>query len=181
MATDQTSPLGRYDDGDPQRADEAAVEVVLLGVPVRIMAAAMEHHDGMMREFALLSLAQRDGDDEPQPEPHRDVPVRLVELVRVLGERYGRAASRPDQTIEAARERGERTMDLHYQVPAHVVEAADQLEAMMAEADEFARQEQLLTVPRSDILMQFSRWYLEEFRRQIAGGAPQRWTGPLDP
>jgi hypothetical protein len=27
----------------------------------------------------------------------------------------------------------------------------------------------------------FARWYLDEFRRQIAGEPPQPWAGPLDP
>jgi hypothetical protein len=182
MPTEQASPLGRYDEGG---RDEPTVVVQLLGVPVRVMAASTQHHDAMMREFALLSMAQRDEDERSDDDratdnrPRRDVPARLVELVRVLGERYGRAGSRPEGEIDAAIERGEATVDLRYEVPPHVVEAADQLEAMMAEVDEFSRDEQLLTLARTDTMLEFARWYLGEFRRQVAGEQPRRWDGPL--
>jgi hypothetical protein len=83
--------------------------------------------------------------------------------------------------IDEAVQRGERTLDLTYLVPADVVEAADQLETLMAEADEFCRSEHMLTLPRPALLVQFARWYLDEFRRQVSGRPPRPWTGPLSP
>ena len=49
----------------------------------------------------------------------------------------------------------------------------------MDEADQFCGSEHLLTLPRSPVERRFSWWYLEQFRRQVAGGAPEPWTGPL--
>jgi hypothetical protein len=62
-----------------------------------------------------------------------------------------------------------------------VVEAADHLAALMAEADEYCRREQMLTLQRSEVVRDFSAWYLDEFRRQIQGEPPRPWDGPLDP
>ena len=163
------SPLGRY--GDTSQED--LHDVHLLNLPVRVLIATRERHDELMREFALLALGG--------PAGRPDIPDRLLELIEILGVRYGYAAARPDELVDAAVARGDTTIDLSYTVPAHVVEAADNLDALMREADEFCRTEQLLTLARSDIMVAFSDWYLDEFRRQVAGEPPRPWDGPLDP
>jgi hypothetical protein len=163
------SPLGRY---GQCIADEDLHEVRLRAVPVRVLVAGREHHDELMREFALLALSRSD---------IATVPTRLVELTQILGIRYGSATARPDEAVDAAMSRGDTTIDLTYFVPAHVVEGANTLSALMAEADEFCRSERLLTLERSPILVAFADWYLDEFRRQVNGAPPQAWTGPLDP
>jgi hypothetical protein len=163
------SPLGRYDDG----GSDDLHEVRLLQLPVRVMIAARERHDELMREFALLALGG--------PTGGAAAPRRLVELIEILGVRYGSAAARPDELVDGAAERGDDTIDLTYTVPAHVVDAANTLDTLMAEADAFCAAEQLLTLARSDVMVQFSDWYLEEFRRQVAGLPARPWDGPLDP
>jgi hypothetical protein len=163
------SPLGRYSEST---ADDAMHEVRLLGVPVRVMVAGREHHDELMREFALLALARSD---------LPPVPTRLVELTQILGVRYGSAAARPDEELDDAAGRDQDTIDLTYVVPSHVVAGANTLSALMAEADEFCHSEQLLTLARTPILVAFAEWYIGEFRRQVAGEPPRPWTGPLDP
>jgi hypothetical protein len=171
VSTGQPSPLGRYDSGGT--AAERTYEVRLLHVPARLLAAGRAHHDELMHEFALLAVNEPDGSGT--------VPQRLRDLIETLGHRYGAAASRPDALIDQALADGADTLDLTYRVPAHVVGAADQLEVLLAEADEFCRSEQLLTLPRPPLLREMAQWYLDEFRRQIAGEPPQPWTGPLDP
>jgi len=163
------SPLGRYD----LDSGEELFEVRLLALPVRVLAAAREHHDELMREFAMLAL------DETASSQH--VPARLLELIDVLGRRYGAVSARPDAEIDAAIERGETTIDLVYHVPAHVTEAAARLEALMAEADGFCRDRQMLSLARNELDVAFAHWYLDEFIRQIAGEPPLPWAGPLDP
>src|SRR3954470_15537985 len=158
------SPLGRYDD-DPAQDD--LHEVRLIGLPVRLMAASREQHDGLMREFALLALGG--------PSGRADIPARLVELIQILGVRYGHAAARPDELVDDAIARGHDTIDLTYTVPAHVVDAADTLDALMREADDFCLSEELLTLARSEVMVTFAKWYLDEFRRQIAGLPPRPW------
>jgi hypothetical protein len=138
-----------------------------------VLVASRERHDELMREFALLALGGPSG----RPE----IPVRLLELIEILGVRYGNAAARPDELVDEAIARGEDTINLSYTVPAHVVEAADRLDELMREADEFCLSEQLLTLARSEVMVEFANWYLDEFRRQVAGQPPTRWTGALDP
>jgi len=163
------SPLGRYDEPCP---DAELHKVRLLRLPVRVLAAGREHHDALVHECSLLALAEP-GESGPGPS-------RLIELVEKLGVRYAAAAARPDAVVDEALARGDVVVDLTYRVPAHVIEAVDILERLMAEADEYSRQEQLLTPARTPLVASFSAWYLEEFRRQIAGHPPRAWEGPTE-
>lgn len=162
-------PLGRY---DAASADDELYEVRLLNVPLRVLAASREHHDEVMREFAVLAL-----DENLSPE---HVPARMLELIDALGRRYGAMTARPEQEIDDALARGADSIDLVYSVPSHVTAAADQLEALMTEADEYCRDKQMLALARTPVALEFGRWYLDEFRRQIAGERPRPWSGPLD-
>jgi hypothetical protein len=163
------SPLGRY---DPDLGD-GLHEIRLLNVPLRILAAGREHHDDVMREFSMLALAE-------QP-ASAHVPARMLELVDVLGRRYAAAAARPDAEVDAALARGDATIDLVYHVPDHLATAAAALGALMDEADQFCRDRQLLALARPPVVIEFTTWYLDEFRRQIAGEPPRAWDGPLTP
>ena len=98
-----------------------------------------------------------------------------------IGRRYGSANEPRNAVVDEAIARGEDTVELTYEVPDHAVEAADKLAALMAEADEYCKREQMLTLQRSEVIRDFSAWYLDEFRRQINGEPPKPWDGPLDP
>jgi hypothetical protein len=165
----KASPLGRF---DPDMGG-GLHEVRLRNVPLRIFAASREHHDEVMREFAMMALDEGDAGDH--------APARLIELVDILGRRYGAATARPDAEIDEALERGDATIDVVYHVPDHVAEAAGQLESLMAEVDEFCRCRQMLVLARPALYVRFAEWYLDEFRRQIAGEPPHAWDGPLEP
>jgi cation transport regulator ChaC len=159
--------LGRYDD----MSGDATHEVRLLNLPLKLLEQGREHHDEVMREFAMLAL------DENLSTDH--VPSRMLELIDVLGRRYAASAARPDAEVDAALARGDTTIDLVYHVPAHVAEATQQLEKLMTEADEFCRQQKMLALERPPHVVEFTRWYLDEFRRQVAGEPPRPWDGPL--
>jgi len=165
------SPLGRYAPASAGRAP--LVQVRLLGVPVRVLAAAREHHDNVLREFRLLALSGSAAGTA--------APARLVELTQVLGVQYAGARARPDAAVDAALDRGDDTVDLVYEVPAEAADAARVLDALMAEADELCRAEALLTVHRSQAITDFASWYLREFVEQCSGGAATPWSGPVDP
>lgn len=150
----------------------ATYTVRLLHVPVRVLDAGRRHHQELMHEFALLAVAEDLTDDLPQ---------RMLDLIDALGRRYATTGDVPNAEVDAALSRGDDTVDLTYEVADHVVEAADALEQLMAEADEFCAREQMLTLQRSELVRRFTAWYLGEFRRQIHGEPPTPWDGPLDP
>lgn len=156
-----------------QTADEPLHTVRLVGVPVRVLAAGRQHHDELMREFALLALSE--------DEHRHDVPKRLTELIDTLGRRYATVVQRPDAELDAALAAGDDTVDLTYQVPGHIVDDAARLEQLLSDADEFCCTEQMLTLARGEVDRDFTHWYLDEFRRQIAGQPPLAWAGPLHP
>ncbi|MCU1674262.1 MAG: ATP-binding region ATPase domain protein [Frankiales bacterium] len=160
--------FGRYleqPSGEPR-------DVRLLRVPVRVLADARERHDELMREFALLAMHRGRADSAP---------ARLVALTEVLGVKYGASRARPDAVVDAALAAGEDTVDLTYPATPDVVVAADLLERLMAEADEFCQSEDLLTLARTELQQRFASWYIDEFRRQLAGEEPLPWDGPVDP
>lgn len=168
MSAGREPPLGRY---TPVDAGAEQHEVELRGLPVQLLVESRERHDELLREFALLALSV-----EP---PTSTLPVAFLELIEVLGVRYGSATARPDAQIEEAVAAGLPTVDLTYFVPASVVQAAAELEHWMALADEYCVAEQLLTLPRTPLLCELANWYLGEFRRQVSGEPPLAWAGPL--
>ena len=169
MSSASRSPFGRY---HLREADSTAAlhDVQVLGVPTGLYFQTRQQHDDLVREFAVMGLAHGEQD--------LSQPAGLRQLIGELGVTFTRAESRSNEDVEAAARAGATAMDLRYLVPATVVEGADHLESMMARADDFCRQGLMLTMPRSPQMLAFSRWWLDEFRRQIAGRPPTPWTEP---
>ena len=169
MSVDGASPLGRYAvEGAP---GVELVDVHLGGVPLPLMLEAREHHDGLLRELRLLALGN--------PSPRSDPPARLVELIEVLGRRYGAARARRDEDLDAALSRGEVVGDLVYTVPRTAADAVSRLDDLIREADDFCASQQLMTLERSPEVKRFVTWYIEQFVSQCAGSEPVAWTpGP---
>ena len=142
-------------------------EVRLLGFPLDVHLLAVEHHEELMREFRLMSL------DPPRA---GDVPHRLVELIAELTAVYGGVTGATDAERDAARARGETTIDLTYRVPPDVGAACRRLDAMLDEADEFCRADHLLTLAAPPEIAAMRKWYLTEFANQLDGAAPVPWS-----
>jgi hypothetical protein len=167
-AVEEPSPLGRY---APDPSGAPLVTVQLLNLPVHLLAAAREHHDDLLREFRLMSLAGQVGAADP--------PGRLLELTHILGEQYATAAARRDDEVDLAMERGEDAIDMVSEVPATAAQAARALGALIDEADAFAAQELLITLSRPPLVKRFSDWYLQQVVDQVAGAPPVPWEGPM--
>lgn len=142
-------------------------EVRLVGFPLDVYRRSTEHHEELIREFQLLAI---------DPEPRRDVPRRLVDLVADLTRSYAGVTSGTDAERDAAAARGDATVDLTYRVPASVGDACVRLGEMLDEADEFCRTDQLLTLATPAEIVTFRTWYLGEFCAQLAGAAPTPWA-----
>jgi hypothetical protein len=171
VANENASILGRYAPAD----DAAPVSVRLLNFPLQVFASARQHHDELMREFALLAL------QPPQDRPGHTVPKSLLDLIETLGVRYAGVGERTDASRDDAVDRGETSMDLTYLVPSSVGPAMQELHDLMEQADTFCRDEQMLTLANSDTEREFRLWFLDEFTNQAAGQPPRPWQGPMQP
>lgn len=163
--------LGRYT--PTVTTGEALHTVRIERMPIPLFLRAREHHDDLVRELTLMAIRQAEDPDPPE------LPPRLLEIVETLGRRFAGRASRMDPERDAAIERGALTVDLTYEVPASVADEMSVLAKLIDAADDFSRAEKLLTLPRDPAVVTFVRWYTDEFVRQIGGGPPTRWDGPL--
>jgi hypothetical protein len=159
------SPLGRFGDDDP----DEMVTVQLLQAPLLLWQRTAEHHDELMRELALLALSP------PRPE----LPSRLLELVDVLGRRYGAAGSRPDAERDAGVAAGLDRLDLSFVVPRSSGAAAQRMRTLLEEVERYCGSD-LLTVAQPPVQVDFARWYSDQFVDQCAGAGPAPWPGPWD-
>ena len=146
--------------------------VVLLQLPVQVWAASQEHHDELLREFALMTagLEDREGDAPP-------VPVRLLRLVEELTASFAGSSDEQRGRLFAAAARGDEVMDaLEFALPEAAGPACDQLAAMLDEADAYCEAgRHLLTLSTPHELRVFRAWYLLQVRDQLAGAAPEPW------
>jgi len=142
------------------------VEVQLLQLPLDLLARAQEHSEELRREFQLIASPQTDD---------TSVPARLLALSQQLSGRYGMYTQEADRVIAAARERGEDSVDVTMSVPDSAGDAARALGAMLAEADAFCRDGDLLTLATPEELVRLREWYLDQFITQIEGGPPVPW------
>jgi hypothetical protein len=159
------NPLGRY----ASDVHDGSVEVRLLAAPLRIWARAAEHHDELMREMALLALAPS----------NPALPTRLLELVELLGNRFGAAGQRPDDVRDTALAEGRDRLDLTFHVPSSTAVDARRMRDLLAEAEEYCRTD-LLTLAQPPVQAAFARWYIEQFVEQTAGLPATPWPGPWD-
>lgn len=147
------------------------VEVRLLDLPLPVHQRSSEHFDELQREFALLRVQQ---DDVETP----DVPVRLLDLVDALRERFAGFTTSTVQELEQAMDEGRDRVDLVFRVPPEAADAARTLGDLLDEADRFCRRGgALLTLEAPPEALAYRRWYLDEFIHQIDGGPPRPWTG----
>lgn len=146
------------------------VEVQLRDLPIRIFSRAQEHSDGLMREFSLIAGG----------EASDAVPDRVLRLADRLEQQYGDYTAGYERTIEQARDRDEEFVTVSVEVPTGARAAALEFAKMLAEADEYCRRGDLLSlVPPPDVL-RFRNWYLEQFVTQIDGQPPVSWTEYAD-
>jgi hypothetical protein len=143
------------------------IDVVLVNLPVEDFRRSQQHHDALLREFALVSVGADTGDDT--------VPRRLLALVRELSAKFGGFSEEPETRLRDAVENKVANIDLQFWVPAAAKDAAIALGRLLDEADDFCRRGELLTLQAPADVHAFRVRYLEEFIRQIDGEAPRPW------
>ena len=146
--------------------------VHLLQLPVQLWAASQEHHDELLREFALMTAGGEDRDGEAPT-----VPVRLLRLVEQLTASFAGSSDEQRARLFAAAARGDEVMDdLEFALPLAAGPACVALAALLDEADEYCRAgRHLLTLSTPDEIRVFRTWYLMQVREQLAGAPPEPW------
>jgi len=141
--------------------------VHLLGVPLELHRRASQHSAALQREFALLAAADPDT---------LDVPARLVALSEDLSKRYAGLNDDANEELERATARGDLSIDLSFTLPPDAADAADELAALLAEADDYCeRGEHLLTLATPPDERRYREWFLTEIANQLRGGPATTW------
>lgn len=143
------------------------VEVSLLGVPLGLHRVTVEHSAEVMREFSHLV--------EGPTASH--APARLIELNRVLEERFSPFTRAATDELEEALASDRDTIDLVFSLPAEAGEAARQVGGLWEEVDRYCENGEYLLALRTPPEARLYRdWFLGEFVRQVAGEAPTGWA-----
>lgn len=147
--------------------------VRLLRLPVAVHARAQEHSDEVQRELQLIAEQVRDDESHGGAS---SVPVRLVQLVQTLTSQYSSFTAEQESILEQAIDRGDREIELTFQVPNDVGPAAQHLSDLLDEVDDYCRAgRHLLTLATPAELVTYRRWYLDEFIGQAGGREPIPW------
>jgi len=144
------------------------IRVRLLNMPVQVFAGFRVRYAELRRELALLAMAH--GQEYPVATELSDLFVQ-VEQER----RQSQGVGEIGDAIAAGRER----VDLEYLVPSSAPETMSRMLEMLQQADEFCRDQKLLTLAASPQQVALQEWYLGEFARQAAGQEPTPWPGSL--
>jgi hypothetical protein len=145
---------------------EDRVTVRLLGMPVQVFAHYRIWYEDLRRELRLLALAL--GDSYPVARELSDLSLQ-VEQER----RQASGVERLDAAVAAGADRA----DLAYDVPVSAPATMARLNELLELADEFCREQRLLTLAPTQQMLDLRAWYLGEFIRQAAGEEPRPWTG----
>jgi hypothetical protein len=145
------------------------LDVYLVNFPLDVYQRAQEHADGLIREFTLIAQDRAGGNAV-------DLPVQLLAIIGELASQYADVSSRPEAQRDAAIQRGESFVDLHYQVPREAAAASIHLGSIFDAADDYCRAGQhLLSLATPPEALEFRRWFINEFVSQIRGAEPVPW------
>ena len=136
-------------------------DVSLVDFPVARYLQMQEHHDALLREFALIAT-----DSESSA-----APSDLLRLANEMFERYGDAAGPFREGVQAAAESGEVVTTLNLSIPYTTLRWTEDFLLLFEEADEYATRGDLLTGPAPVEVAEFRRWMTGELIRQIRDGA----------
>jgi anti-sigma regulatory factor (Ser/Thr protein kinase) len=142
------------------------VDVRLPGLPLALFARYLERHRAMLRELTLVAARG------PRTST---APARLVLLARALEGFRGMGEATEAARADAVAQ-GRTTLDVTYRLPVTAGPACAHMLELLEEADEFARDEALLTLPAPPDEARVRRWFLCAIADQCAGLAPTPWT-----
>nr|WP_301539748.1 ATP-binding protein [Nocardioides sp. zg-DK7169] len=157
------------DDEEPPAPPEDPVEVEIRGVPLADFQTFERHFRELGREVRLLALAHQS--DYPLAQDLSDL---FGALERQLREGVGL------EHLEEATVTGTELADVQLVTSRASTRTMARFIEKLDLADEFCRQQRLLSLARSPEQRAFQRWYLGEFVRQGNGEAPMAWQEFVD-
>jgi anti-sigma regulatory factor (Ser/Thr protein kinase) len=137
--------------------------VRLIGVPVGLLIESVQQFADLQRELQVVGL------DHNGP---REL-VALAESNREISARVGSLRQAGASVAEAARARGEAVVDFDVDVADGSVEAFDRLGSLIGRMDDTFGRRHLLSLPPSEEVTAFRRWYRDEISSQLRGGQPR--------
>lgn len=149
-------------DDSPGAADLVQIEV--RDVPLRDFLDFQVHYRELRREVRLLALAHQA--KYPLAKTLSDL---FGTLDRVLREGIG------SEQLEEVLRSGQETADLLVVMPASTASSIGRFLELLDMADEFCREERMLSLARTPEQRRFQQWFLGEFVRQQRGEEPRRW------
>jgi anti-sigma regulatory factor (Ser/Thr protein kinase) len=141
----------------------AGRSVHLIGVPVRLVVESTRQFADLQREMQVVGL-----DHNGPPEL-----VTLAETSRQISAQIGSLRHAGSDVAESALARGESVVDFDIVVAEGAVEAFDRLVSLIQRMGDALFRRHLLTMPPSDEVTAYRRWYRDEIAAQLRGSPPQ--------
>jgi hypothetical protein len=142
------------------------VTASLRDVPVHLFLGYRERFFDLKREMTLIALGGRGN----------TIAHRLVALSRVM-ELFQPSQDAALRRVEAAGEEGLDRVDISVDVPIDLVPQILEFRQLLIKANDFCRDEQLLTLAAGPQEQALRAWYLGELAAQASGEAPVPWPG----
>jgi anti-sigma regulatory factor (Ser/Thr protein kinase) len=137
--------------------------VHLIGVPVRLLVESARQFADLQREIQVVGL------DHNGPKEL----VALAQTSREISARIGSLRQAGADVAEAALARGESTIDFDVEVGDDAVDAFDRLGSLIRRVGDTLVRRHLLTMPPSEEVTAYRRWYRDEIASQLLGRAPR--------
>jgi anti-sigma regulatory factor (Ser/Thr protein kinase) len=141
--------------------------VTLVDLPVLLFIHYRERFFDLQREMTLIALDARQGSQLAQ---------RLVDSVERVQDFHLEATSVNAQ-LTVASEAGVDRADISLDVPRELAPVFVELRQLLVKANEFCREERLLTLEAGPQEQALRAWYLSELAAQIDGAVPIAWPG----
>jgi anti-sigma regulatory factor (Ser/Thr protein kinase) len=138
----------------------------LRDVPVQLFIGYRERFFDLKREMTLIALGGRGN----------TIAHRLVALSRVM-ELFQPSQDAALRTVDQAGEQGLDRIDMTVEVPIDLVPQILEFRQLLIKANDFCRDEQLLTLAAGPQEQALRAWYLGELAAQASGEAPVPWPG----
>ncbi len=146
---------------------------VLRDYPLRLWAQQEEYTQDLLREFSLLLMGEQSG------VLRNAAPGQLVMLANMFHSRFGALLQSISAERQAAYDKGLDRIDSRIPLVEGTPQLLEQVRDVLAAADDFCRQGDLLLLPRPPHLVALSDWVRTELVAQYEGAAPTPWPGPF--